>query len=79
MRHHWRSLLADLLRFHPAQGTRRVAVRAALTMGLALTVLDSAGRIDWAIYATFGAFASIYGGARPRPRRWRLQGGMGPC
>lgn len=77
MRQHWRAILSDLVRFHPAQGTRRVAVRAALTMGLALTLLTSVGRVDWAIYATFGAFASIYGGGRPRPQRWLLQAGLG--
>jgi cyclophilin family peptidyl-prolyl cis-trans isomerase len=32
-------LLGDRTRFHPAEGTRRVAGRAALAMGLALTAL----------------------------------------
>lgn len=65
--------MTDLLAFHAAQGTRRVAVRAAITMGTMLTVLAAAGRLDWSVYATFGAFASVYGGGRPRPERWRLQ------
>ena len=73
----WRVLLGDLIVLQPAQGTRRVGTRAAITMGTALLILAGAGRLDWSIYATFGAFASIYGGSRPRPQRWRTQAGLG--
>lgn len=69
--------MADLVAIQRAEGTRRVAVRAALTMGTALIALLAVDRVDWSIYATFGAFASIYGGGRPTPGRWRIQAGLG--
>ena len=72
-----RLVLADLVALRPAQGTRRGAARAAITMAVMLTTLAAAGRLDWSIYATFGAFASIYGGGRPRPERWRTQAFVG--
>ncbi|GAA1830147.1 hypothetical protein GCM10009714_09430 [Microlunatus capsulatus] len=31
------------------------------------------GRLGWGLYATFGAFAAVYGGALPAARRWRTQ------
>ena len=72
-----RVLLADLVALRPAQGTRRGAIRATATMGTMLTVLALTGRLEWSIYATFGAFASVYGGGRPRPERWRTQAFLG--
>ncbi len=68
---------ADLAAPPPAQGTRRGAIRAAVTMTTMLTGLAVAGRLDWSIYATFGAFACVYGGSRPRPERWRTQAFLG--
>lgn len=72
-----RVLLADLVVLRPAQGTRRGAIRAAVTMATMLTALAVLGRLDWSIYATFGAFASVYGGSRPLPERWRTQAFLG--
>jgi hypothetical protein len=42
-----------------------------------LLVLWAVGRLDWALYATFGPFTSVYGGGSPAARRWRLQTGVG--
>lgn len=72
-----RAVLADLVALRPAQGTRRGAIRAAVTVATVLTVLAVVGRLDLSIYATFGAFASVYGGSRPRPERWRTQAFLG--
>ncbi|MFD0578993.1 FUSC family protein [Dactylosporangium darangshiense] len=69
--------IAAAVRFAPAPGSGWVAARAAATMLVALSVLWWAGRLDHAAYATFGGFASVYGGAVRSARRWRLQAGVG--
>ncbi|MVA74620.1 FUSC family protein [Auraticoccus sp. F435] len=70
---HLRVVVRETVRRHPAEGSSRVAVRAALTMLVPLLVLAAAGRLEWGLYATFGAFASLYGGRLPLPGRWRVQ------
>jgi hypothetical protein len=55
------------------QGAHRVAVRAGLSVLVPLLVLYAAGRVEWSIYATFGAFTSLYGRERVGPARLRLQ------
>ena len=62
-----------LLRLAPAPGAWRVAVRAAGTVLVALSVLAALDRLDLAAYATFGAFASVYGGAVPSRSRMHTQ------
>jgi Fusaric acid resistance protein-like len=64
---------AELARVGPAPGSGWVGLRAAVTMLVALLVLWWFGALDHAAYATFGAFASVYGGAVRSARRWRLQ------
>ncbi|WP_425553428.1 hypothetical protein, partial [Dactylosporangium salmoneum] len=54
-----------------------VAARAAGTMLAALLVLWWAGMLEHTAYATFGAFASVYGGPARTVRRWRLQAALG--
>lgn len=66
-----------MLRLAPAPGSHRVALRAAATVLLALLVLEAMGRLDLALYAAFGTFASVYGGAAPTSQRWRAQVGAG--
>jgi hypothetical protein len=67
----------ELTRVAPVAGSGWVAVRAAVTMLVALLVLWLVGALDHAAYATFGAFASVYGGAARSPRRWRAQAALG--
>ena len=45
------------------------AIRTALVVGLPLLALEAAGRLDLAVYASFGALASLYGNGEP----WRLR------
>lgn len=68
-----RRLARELLAFRAAPQAHRVALRAALLMLLSLLVLWAAGRIDLALYASFGCFTAVYGGAAPVPGRWRIQ------
>ncbi|WP_432561660.1 FUSC family protein [Kineococcus sp. SYSU DK003] len=69
--------LTDLLRVAPAPGAWRVAVRASCCLLLALLALWWLEHLAWALYATFGVFASVYGGRAPVPGRWRTQGAVG--
>ena len=50
---------------------RRVALRACVSVLVPLLVLYAVGRVEWSIFATFGAFTSLYG--RERAGRARLQ------
>ncbi len=45
----------------PHAGAHRVALRVAISLAIPLLTLWSLGRLDLSIYATFGAFASLYG------------------
>lgn len=63
----------ELVRFHPSVGDWRVATRAGLATLLVLGGLVVAGRLDLGLYASFGIFASLYGGRLPTPGRWRIQ------
>ena len=48
-----------------------VASRAAVAVAVPLAVLASAGRLDWAAYAAFGAMTSLYGRNEPYRQRMR--------
>ncbi len=61
----------QLFSLGPHAGSHRVALRAAFSVGVPLLVLWAAGRMDWSIYAAFGAFTSLYG--RNDVHRSRLQ------
>jgi hypothetical protein len=52
---------------------RPVAVRAAVSVLVPLLVLYAADRVEWSIFATFGAFTSLYGRERVGPARLQLQ------
>ncbi|MPZ30416.1 MAG: hypothetical protein GEV13_05365 [Rhodospirillales bacterium] len=45
------------------------AIRTSLAVGVPLLALEAVGRLDLAIYASFGALASLYGNGEP----WRLR------
>ena len=59
-----------MFRIGPAHKDHEVAIRCAVGVGLPLAVLLVCGRIDLAIFATFGSFTGIYG--RNEPHRQRL-------
>ncbi|QGU27951.1 FUSC family protein [Microbacterium oryzae] len=71
------SFLRDFLRIHPARGEWTVAIRAALSVLLPLLALWATGRLEWAMYASFGALSSIFGRTLPLPQRLRAQGEAG--
>ena len=48
-----------------------VAGRATLAMVIPLTVLVLAGRVDWAVYATFGGMTALFGRSEPYRLRAR--------
>jgi hypothetical protein len=73
----WHTLRTEVVRVREAPGSRSVAVRAGLSVLIALLVLSSVDHLDWALYATFGAFASVYGGPVRSALRWRLQVALG--
>ena len=47
--------------FGPHAGAHRVATRAGISVFVPLLVLVLIGRAEWAPYAAFGAFSSLYG------------------
>ena len=53
--------LRDFVRLNPAPGSHRVALRAGLSVAVPLLTVVLIDRTSWALYAAFGAFASIYG------------------
>ncbi|MFN3949889.1 FUSC family protein [Microbacterium sp.] len=58
-----------VIRVGPHRGDHRVAVRAVLSVGAPLLVLLLLNRLDLSVYASFGAFAALYGRTdQPRPR-----------
>ena len=65
----WRRLLDDLTEVRSAPHAHRVAVRAATSLLVPLLALWGLGRLDLSVYATFGAFASVYGGGRQAAER----------
>jgi len=67
------SLIRALTRFHPRQGEWSVALRAVLSAVIPLIVLLAVDRLDWSLYAAFGAMASLYGRNQPVPRRLGMQ------
>lgn len=69
-------LLKDLTHIGPHTGSG-VAVRAASTILVSLTVLALVGQLNLAVYATFGAFASLYGTGVRHRGRIRIQAVVG--
>lgn len=64
------TLLRDLVHLAPPNRDHYPALRCAIGISVPLLLVMLLGRIDLAIFATFGAFAGIYG--RNEPHRQRL-------
>jgi len=67
------TLLADMFTMAPANKDHQVAVRCAVGVFVPLLSLVLLGRLDLAIFASFGAFTGIYGRNEPHGRRLILQ------
>ncbi|MUN64533.1 FUSC family protein [Kocuria sediminis] len=67
----------NLFALHPAQRDHLPAARIALSVAVPLIAVVAAGRADLAIYAAFGAFASIYARHEPPAARARHQAQAG--
>lgn len=66
-----------MFRIAPSHKDHYVAIRCAIGVGLPLLLLLFLGRIDLAIFATFGAFTGIYGRNEPHRQRLGHQGRAG--
>jgi hypothetical protein len=64
---------ADLVRLNPSAGAHRVAVRAGVSVAVPLVLLWSLGRVEWSIYAAFGAFTALYGRNHVHLSRLQMQ------
>lgn len=62
-----------VIRVGPHRGDHRVAVRAVLSVGIPLLVLLVLGRLELSVYASFGAFAALYGRTDLPRLRVRMQ------
>jgi len=62
-----------ILEVRPGAGAHRVAVRAGVSVLVPLLVLWATDHLTWSIYATFGAFTSLYGRDRVHVARLWLQ------
>lgn len=62
-----------VIRVAPHNGDHRVALRAAISLAVPLLVLFFLGRLDLAIYASFGGFAALYGRYDGYADRVRMQ------
>ena len=69
-------LYGRLVEVRSDEGSHRVALRAAVSVAMPLIVLWASGHLTWTIYATFGAFASLFGRERHDVHRLRLQASM---
>jgi uncharacterized membrane protein YccC len=72
-----RQPVRHLFAFGPHNAAHKVAIRAGLSMAVPLLALWALGRMDLAMYATFGAFAALYGRFDPHRVRIRMQLGVG--
>ncbi|MCT9821223.1 FUSC family protein [Microbacterium sp. W1N] len=70
-------IMTGLIRIAPHRGDHRVALRAAFSLAVPLLVLWALGRLDLSVYASFGAFASLYGRFDPYADRIRMQAAAG--
>lgn len=66
-----------VIRVAPSRGDHRVAIRAAVSVGVPLLILWAIGRLDLSIYASFGSFAALYGRGDVFSDRLRMQASAG--
>lgn len=69
--------MTGLIRVAPHRGDHRVALRASISLAVPLLILWGADRLDLAVYASFGAFASLYGRFDRYADRLRMQAAAG--
>ncbi|WP_246657888.1 FUSC family protein [Arthrobacter yangruifuii] len=69
--------LQEMFRIAPAHNDHHAAIRCAVGIGMPLFLVLFLGRIDLAIFATFGAFTGIYGRNEPHRQRLGHQGRAG--
>src|ERR1700757_3727236 len=67
----------DLYAVAPYNAAHRPALRATLSMAVPLLALWMTGHTPWALYAAFGAFASLYGRQLTHLPRMRMQATAG--
>lgn len=74
-----RSLVSvrDLMEFRPTPGAYRVAVRAGISVAVPLLVLLAMDRLEWSLFAAFGAFTSLYGRNHVHMPRLQMQSRVG--
>lgn len=65
--------MTGLIRVAPHRGDHRVALRAAFSLAVPLLALWALGRLDLSVYASFGAFAALYGRFDGYADRIRMQ------
>jgi len=66
-------LFSEMFTMAPANKDHQVAIRCAVGVFVPLITLVLLGRLDLAIFASFGAFTGIYGRNEPHGRRFMLQ------
>lgn len=66
-------MLAEMFTMAPGNKDHQVAIRCAIGVFVPLITLVLLDRLDLAIFASFGAFAGIYGRNEPHARRFNLQ------
>jgi len=65
--------LRNLLRIGPHAGAHHVALRTGVSVGVPLITLWAVDRLDWSLYAAFGAFTALYGRSLVGAARTRMQ------
>ncbi|MBZ4486681.1 FUSC family protein [Microbacterium sp. cx-55] len=68
-----RRVWTGLVAVGPRAGDHRVALRAAVSVAVPLLVVWAMGRLDLSVYASFGAFAALYGRHDTYADRIRMQ------
>jgi hypothetical protein len=66
-----------LLEVGPHNGAHRIAGRAAVSIAVPLLLLWATDHMSWAIYASFGAFTSLYGRTTVGRARFQMQATSG--
>ena len=66
-------MLSEMFTMAPGNKDHQVAIRCAVGVFVPLITLVFLDRLDLAIYASFGAFAGIYGRNEPHAKRFLLQ------
>lgn len=68
-----RPAVGDFLRLNPTPGAHLVALRAGISVAVPLLTVIAIGHTEWALYAAFGAFTSLYGRDRLHRARAVMQ------